>query len=85
MYMKGKVKKPVRLTLALFIYVTAMAVYFLPRNTEIGSTEKYVILGVSYVIVLVLWFVLRKKEEMRERRKEDIMNKKTNKNEKSSF
>ncbi|MDR2816805.1 MAG: hypothetical protein LBB62_08925 [Proteiniphilum sp.] len=69
--MRRKLKKSTWLALALFVYVTAMAVYFLPRNTEIGSTEKYVTFGASYVIVLLLWFVLRKKEKLRERRKED--------------
>jgi hypothetical protein len=64
--MKKKVKKSTGLSLALFIYVTAMAVYFLPRNTEISVTEKYIVLGGSYLIVLSLWFVLRKKEKMRE-------------------
>lgn len=59
------------MTLALFIYVTAMAVYFLPRNTEISDTEKYITLGVSYGIVFALWFVLRKKEKVQERRKEE--------------
>lgn len=69
--MRKKWKKSTWLTLALFIYVSAMAVYFLPRNTEISDTEKYVTLAASYVIVLALWFVLRKKEKAQERRKEE--------------
>lgn len=69
--MRKKIKKSTWLTLALFIYVTAMAIYFLPRNTEISGTEKYITLGASYVIVLVLWFVLKKKEKAQERRKEE--------------
>lgn len=59
-----KIKKSTGLTLALLIYVTATAAYFLPRNTEISNTEKYVTVAVSYVIVLVLWLVLRKKEDL---------------------
>ncbi|NDV66145.1 hypothetical protein [Bacteroides sp. 224] len=69
--MRKKIRKSTWVALALLIYVTAMAVYFLPRNTEIGSTEKYVTLGASYVIVLVLWLVLRKKEQFKQKRKED--------------
>lgn len=69
--MRKKLKKSTWLTLALFIYVTAMAIYFLPRNTEISGTEKYITLGVSYVIVLALWFVLKRKEKAQERRKEE--------------
>ncbi|NDV82806.1 hypothetical protein [Bacteroides sp. 51] len=69
--MRKKIKKSTWMTLALFIYVTTMAVYFLPRNTEISDTEKYVTLGAAYVIVLALWFVLKKKEQAQERRKEE--------------
>ncbi|MGI6793246.1 hypothetical protein ACMYZ5_02800 [Bacteroides sp. KG68] len=66
-----KIKKSTGLTLALLVYVTATAVYFLPRNTEISETEKYVTVVVSYVIVLVLWLVLRKKEELQRKRHEE--------------
>lgn len=83
--MRKKFKKSTLLTLALFIYVTAMAIYFLPRNTEISATEKYITLGVSYVIVLGLWFVLKKKERAQEHRKKEHYNKlNENKNEKTS-
>lgn len=66
-----KLKKSTGLTIALLIYVTAMAVYLLPRNTEVSDTEKYLTLAASYVIILILWFVLRKKEQMQQRRKEE--------------
>ena len=59
-----KLKKSTGLTVALLIYVSATAAYFLPRNTEISNTEKYVTVIASYVIVLALWLVLRKKEEL---------------------
>lgn len=65
-----KIKKSTGLTLALLVYVTATAAYFLPRNTEISETEKYVTVITSYVIVLVLWLVLRKKEELQRKRRE---------------
>ena len=66
--MRKKIKKSTGLTVALLIYVTATAAYFLPRNTEISSTEKYVTVAASYVIVLVLWLVLRKKEALQRKR-----------------
>lgn len=66
--MRKKIKKSTGLTVALLIYVTATAAYFLPRNTEISSTEKYVTVAASYVIVLVLWLVLRKKEALQRER-----------------
>ena len=66
-----KFKKSTGLTVALLIYVSATAAYFLPRNTEISNTEKYITVIASYVIVLVLWLVLRKKEELQRRRREE--------------
>lgn len=67
---KKKFKKSTWVFIALLIYVTAMAFYFLPRNTEIGDTEKYVTLGASYVITIILWIVLRQKEKYQQRRRE---------------
>ena len=66
-----KLKKSTGLTVALLIYVSATAAYFLPRNTEISNTEKYVTVIASYVIVLALWLVLRKKEEVQRKRREE--------------
>lgn len=61
-----KLKKSTGLTVALLIYVSATAAYFLPRNTE-----KYITVIASYVIVLALWLVLRKKEELQRKRREE--------------
>ena len=66
-----KFKKSTGLTVSLLIYVSATAAYFLPRNTEISNTEKYITVIASYVIVLVLWLVLRKKEELQRKRREE--------------
>lgn len=66
-----KLKKSTGLTVALLIYVSATTAYFLPRNTEISNTEKYVTVIASYVIVLALWLVLRKKEELQRKRREE--------------
>ena len=56
-------KKSTSITIALLIYVSATAAYFLPRNTVISDTEKYVTVAASYIIVFILWLVLRKKED----------------------
>ena len=66
-----KFNKSTGLTVALLIYVSATAAYFLPRNTEISNTEKYITVIASYVIVLALWLVLRKKEELQRKRREE--------------
>lgn len=66
-----KFKKSTGVALAFLIYVSVTAAYLLPRNTEVSLTEKIVTVAVSYVIVFLLWLVLRKKEHMRERRQRD--------------
>ncbi|KAA6345012.1 hypothetical protein EZS27_007397 [termite gut metagenome] len=68
--MKNKIRKSTWLTAALFIYVSVMAVYMLPRNREMSHTEKYITLSASYLIVIVLWFVLRKKEQIQQKHRE---------------
>lgn len=65
-----KIRKSTWVTVALLIYVSATAAYLLPRNTEVSLTEKYVTVAVSYLIVLALWLVLRKKEAMQQKRRE---------------
>ena len=63
--MKRKIRKSTWLSLAMFAYMTIMALYFLPKNTELDTTRKWLTLGAGYLIVLVLWLVMRKKENMR--------------------
>lgn len=58
-----KFRKSTWMPLALFVYTTAMAAYFLPKNTEISDTEKWITFGASYVIIALLWYVLRLKEK----------------------
>ena len=68
-------KKSTWVCVALFLYVTATGAYLLPRNFEMGNLEKYLTLAVSYVIVFLLWLVLKKKENIRrQRRKENHYN-----------
>mgnify|MGYP003239063219 CR=1 FL=1 len=64
-----KLKKSTWVTLALLIYVSVT--YLLPRNTEVSDTEKYITLAISYVIVFILWLVLRQKEKLQQRRREE--------------
>lgn len=62
--MKRKVRKSTWLSLALFAYISIMAIYFLPKNETMDTARKWLTLGVGYLIVLLLWFVMRKKENM---------------------
>ena len=67
-------RKPNFVIALLFIYTTGMYIYFFPRNTEMGSAEKWAIVGVSYALLVVLWFLLRRRERLR-REREDEMHK----------
>lgn len=67
-----KYKKSLWLTSLLFIYVTIMAIYFLPRNTQTSDLEKYLTVGGAYVIILLLWFVLRRKEKLFSKHEENL-------------
>lgn len=67
-----KYKKSNWLTTLLFVYVTAMAIYFLPRNTQTSDMEKYLTVGGAYIIIILLWFVLRRKERLAAEREKDI-------------
>lgn len=66
-----KIKRSTKIAIAFLVYVSVTAAYLLPRNTEISQTEKYLTVAGSYIIVALLWLVLRKKEQMRVRREND--------------
>ncbi|ERI81565.1 hypothetical protein IX307_001785 [Bacteroides pyogenes] len=66
-----KIKRSTKIAIAFLVYVSVTAAYLLPRNTEISQTEKYLTVAGSYIIVALLWLVLRKKEQMRDRREND--------------
>ena len=67
-----KFKKSTWMPLALLVYTTAMAIYFLPKNSDISDTEKWTTFGASYVIIGLLWYVLRLKEKRMEKRNREI-------------
>lgn len=52
---------------ALLIYATGMFIYFFPRNHVSSLTEKCVIVGVSYAVIVILWFILRRRNKMRDK------------------
>ena len=70
--MRKKIRKSVWMPLALLVYTTGMALYFLPRNTEISATEKWVTIGAAYVIIALLWYVLRLKERRMDQRNKEM-------------
>ena len=67
-----KFKKSSWLVIILFVYVTLMAIYLLPRNTETSELEKYATIGLSYLVILLLWLVLRRKEKLAAEREKEL-------------
>ena len=66
-----KIRKSNLLTAILFIYTTIMYIYLFPRNHEMSDTKKWVIIATSYAVLVILWFVLRRRETLREKREKD--------------
>ena len=58
----------------LFVYMTGMFVYFFPRNTEMSNTEKWATVGVSYALLVILWFVLKQRDKLRNKREKELNN-----------
>ena len=62
-------KKPLWMCIALLVYVTGMAIYFVPRNQEMSSAEKTVTVIVAYALVVALWFAMQYREKLRRKEK----------------
>ena len=58
----------------LFVYMTGMYIYFFPRNNEMSDVEKWALVAVSYLLLVILWFVLKRRDTLRSRREDDINN-----------
>lgn len=58
----------------LFIYTTCMYIYLFPRNNEMSNTEKWLIVAVSYIVLAVLWFMLKRRNRLRRERENDAQN-----------
>ncbi|MDO4214960.1 MAG: hypothetical protein Q4D12_03485 [Bacteroidales bacterium] len=69
-----RTRKPWIIPACLFVYTTAMFIWLLPNNHEASTLEKIITVIVAYVIIAVLYFLLKKKAEMAKAREEDITN-----------
>lgn len=70
-----KFRKSNLLTILLFIYTTIMYIYLFPRNHEMSDTKKWIIVATSYAVLAILWFVLRRRERLRNERENELFSK----------
>ena len=68
------IKNPNVTIAILAIYTAVMYIYLFPKNTEMSNTEKWITVGVSAVMLILLWFLLRRRNRLRKEREEDIRN-----------
>jgi hypothetical protein len=54
--------------------MTGMFIYFFPRNNEMSEVEKWAVVGVSYLLLIILWFVLKKRDSLRSKRDDEFNN-----------
>ena len=66
-----RIKKYILIPLVLFIYVTCMVLYFIPKSTD-SDVMKIVEVVVSYALVVALFFVLRYRERLLQERLDDM-------------
>lgn len=68
------IKNP-NITIAILaIYTAIMYIFLFPKNTEMSTAEKWMTIGVSVVILVVLWFLLQRRNKLRKEREEDMRN-----------
>ena len=70
------IKNP-NITIAILaIYTAIMYIFLFPKNTEMSTAEKWMTVGVSVVILVVLWFLLQRRNRLRKEREENLQNNK---------
>lgn len=68
------IKNPNTTIALLAIYTAIMYIYLFPRNTEMSNTEKWITVGISAVMLILLWFLLRRRNKLRKEREDDMKN-----------
>ena len=66
------IKNPNTTIALLAIYTAIMYIYLFPRNTEMSNTEKWITVGVSVIMLILLWFLLRRRNKLRKEREDDM-------------
>ena len=73
-YIMRFIKNPNITIAVLAIYTAIMYIYLFPKNTEMSNTEKWITVGISVGILILLWFLLRRRNRLRKEREEKLQN-----------
>lgn len=65
--MKKYLKRSIIIPLILFLYTTITAIWFLPHNNDMNTSEKVFMITFSYLIIAALHFALKRREKRREK------------------
>ena len=66
--MKRKFKRHILIPLILLVYVAIMVVMALPKYQESGNWNEFtIILAVSLILIVVIYFVYKRKEKLRDK------------------
>lgn len=66
--MKRKFKRHILIPLILLVYVAIMVVMALPKYQESGNWNEFtLILAVSLILIVVIYFVYKRKEKLRDK------------------
>ncbi len=66
--MKRKIKRHILIPLLLLVYVTIMVVMAFPKYQESGNwNEFFMILGISLLLIVLLYFIYKRKEKIRDK------------------
>ena len=68
------IKNPNITIAVLAAYTAIMYLFLFPRNTEMSNTEKWITVGVSVVVLALLWILLRYRNKLRKQREEEMKN-----------
>ena len=69
------IKNPNVTVAILAVYTAIMYIYLFPQNTEMSNAEKWITVGISAVMLILLWFLLRRRNKLRKEREDGLKNK----------
>ena len=64
-------KNPNLTVAVLAVYTAAVYIYFFPRNNEMSTTQKWLTVGASVLMLAILWLLLRRRNKLRRQREEN--------------